>query len=75
MKRIVSSKKVSPATISNLRGSTVAAQNAITNLTDHKDLLTRYCNMPSANFDVLKDALHIITMVQSSIDDQTSRKD
>lgn len=74
MKRIVSSKKISPATISSLRGSTVAAQNAIMNLNDHKDLLTQYCNIPNANFDVLKDALHIVTMIQASIDDQTLRK-
>ena len=74
MKRIVSAKKILPAVISNLRGSTVAAQNAITTLREAKGILTKYYDVPSADFDVLEDALHIITMIQASIDDQTSKK-
>lgn len=68
MKRIVSAKKILPAVISNLRGSTVAAQNAVTTLLEAKGILKKYYDIEQEDLDVLDSAASILETIQASLE-------
>ena len=75
MKRIVSAKKILPAVISNLRGSTVAAQNAVTTLLEAKGILKKYYDIEQEDLDVLDSAASILETIQASLEVKSVKGD
>lgn len=68
MKRIISSTKVSPAVISNLKNLAVTAENTVTTLLEAKGILKKYYDIEQEDLDVLDSAASILETIQASLE-------
>ena len=75
MKRIISSTKVSPAVISNLKNLAVTAENTVTTLLEAKGILKKYYDIEQEDLDVLDSAASILETIQASLEVKSVKGD